>query len=187
MSNGVPSPDQLEVRERKYDPFKDLSPIEHLFLGSTFGLSNGEIFSVEKLLENEELRKNADFLLKPLGLSSGRSNYEEVLKKRKEKKMPPSSLGHFVIPTKSMKSGYRFTYFLDPPDKEGMLKNAFKFQSTKIGTDRQWTATNEEDLGVFREIVLSKAMAQLFSLDKDESSGVLTLKYLPLLETSLPQ
>lgn len=172
-------------QERHYDPHKDLCPIEHLLFGSSLTLTNGKFLNTEELMKDHRLARDADFLLKPFGLTTGKyniCNIDEIRTKRNKVAEEKGIAGRirawhacFTAPVEVMMGGYQFDYFLGSLNENGMLKNEFRFQFIdKEGNP----ALNKKGLEAFRKIEL--ANDRLFDLAKDETTGILTITYRPL-------
>jgi hypothetical protein len=173
----------VESQERPFTSMKDLSPIEHFLFGSSIEHRDKGILNSNALNERSDLRKNADFLLKPFGLTTEESDVEEIRKKREEKKQMDGWHSCFEVPNVSIDKEYYFHYVLGSPEENGMLKNEFTFQLKRQKTN-EWLVNNEGDAEALAKIKLTDNLSDLFELTKNDEKGTLTLKYKPLLENT---
>lgn len=172
---------------RSFYPNLDLTPLEHVLVGSSVVV--GGIFINSNSLRDPEIAVNRALLLKPSGLTNAETTMEEVIsgrKKKEDKRMWPACL---TGPLELMIHGYEFIYDCAPLDSNGKIPNLFRFRITHA--NHEWSPSKEEDLEALRKIELAHALSangdksSLFTLNKDESMGTLSLTFLPLQKKML--
>jgi len=170
------------IEERRFDRMIDLAPLEHLLIGSSVSLKDDSIFNSDRLKKDQALARDAEFLLKPYGLTTNTSSLEEIAKKRSEKEKFTAWFPDFIA-TSDIKSNYEFDLLLSQPSESGLIPNEFVFLLKRpLEEDKEFVISENECKEVFDKVTLSNNKKYFFSIDKQAEKGIIVLKYLPLLE-----
>lgn len=170
-------------KEKQFTTDLDLCPLEHTLIGSSTRLENGSILNSNLLKTDKDIAANRDLLLKPNGLRLNTSTQDEITDNRQKQKalrgwpacFKPSERGFYRL--------YEFNFLLAEPSS-GLVPNEFCFQLIRVGNITQSDISRIEIDDVLQKISLGPSLEPLFSLDKNLDTGVLTLRFLHLLENT---
>lgn len=176
--------DSSEVKKEKFNPGLDLCPLEHILIGSSTRLENGSILNSNVLKTDKDIATNRDLLLKPNGLRLNTSTQDEITHNRQEQKALRGWPACFRASERALYDQYEFDFLLADPSN-GLIPNEFLFQPIivrGVGDFAPLNISGTEATDALQKISLSPKLEPLFSLDRNLDTGVLTLKFLPLLK-----
>jgi len=175
--------DKERGQERKFELMTDLAPLEHWLIDSSVRLKDGSIFNSDRLEKDQALARDAEFLLKPNGLTTNASNLKKIAEKRSEEKKLTGWYPCFKVRSREISSNYDFDLFLSLPSENGLIPNEFRFKLKRAKEDKDdLPIPQDECKRVFDLITLFDTKRGYFSIEKQVDKGVILLKYLPLLE-----
>jgi len=186
MDETILSSNGEKGQEREFSAMKDLSPLEHILIGSSIQI----VFNTDFLVKGKNPTEDAEFLLKPYGLTTQLViSIEEIRRVRADQKnMPKGMFVCFTVLDQALRrlvfSNYEFGFLLGLPDQNGLIANEFRFQFRKVIGENSVALDRleGEDLEAFNNVELREGVySSLFSLDKQPDVGILVLKYKKLL------